>query len=143
MTYFMPRVRALSQFLLYDLPPDSRYPAGTAKYWEPFASGLLFINGEPKPSYAAFRLPLWIPNPRHGKHVAVWAQLRPGGAGQASLQWESGVAGSRWSSLATLSTSNSRGFLLSHVAIPRGVVRIAYRDRLAGATVYSRSIVIH
>ena len=59
-----PRVRALSQFLLYDSPPDAAFRPGTQGYWSTFQTGLLYQNGAAKPSYGAYRLPVFVPDPR-------------------------------------------------------------------------------
>jgi hypothetical protein len=141
MTYFMPRVRALAQFLLYDLPPDRQYPRGSFGYWVPFQSGLFFLNGQPKPSFFAFRLPLWIPRAIHGRSVAVWGELRPGPhtrSQSATLQFLGTGRSGRWRPLARVLSTNPEGFFLTHVSIPRpGAVRLAY----AGAL--SRTVLIH
>jgi len=72
------RIHAFAQFLLTDAGPNTAYPKGFKPYWATFQSGLLFYPlGNPKPAYFAFEFPLWLPRPRHGRHVAVWAQVRP------------------------------------------------------------------
>ena len=77
MMWTEPYVKQYTQFLLLDSPPKPHTRKGSALYWSTFQTGLEFQNGRPKPSYAAFRVPLWLPNARHGRHVAVWGQLRP------------------------------------------------------------------
>ncbi len=44
-----------------------------------FTSGLLFANGKPKPGYAAYRLPLFLPvtSARRGRSLEVWGCVRP------------------------------------------------------------------
>jgi hypothetical protein len=91
-----PRVRALSQFLLYDSPPNTRYPRGSVRYWSTFQTGLLFAGGRAKPSLAAYRLPIFLPDPvlRRGK-VFVWGRVRPappGSTARVAVQWRSGAA---------------------------------------------------
>jgi hypothetical protein len=78
LTYLMPRVKSMAQFLLYDLPPLYQYPKGSVRYWYPFQSGLLYLNGKTKPAYYAYRLPIWIPHPAApAQSVYVWGQIRP------------------------------------------------------------------
>ena len=78
MAWSDPRIRSFSQFLLTDAGPNTTAPKGSKAYWATFQSGLLFYPfGNPKPAYYAFELPIWLPHPKHGKKVAVWAQIRP------------------------------------------------------------------
>ena len=57
-----PRVRALSQFLMYDSPPDTQFQPGSLGYWSTFQTGLAYQNGALKPSYAAYRVPVFVPD---------------------------------------------------------------------------------
>ena len=87
-----PRVRALSQFLLYDARPDTRYPPGTPQYWSTFQTGLLLADGVRKPSMNSYRLPLFLPDPvlGSGKRVLLWAMLRtapPGTRQRVFIEW--------------------------------------------------------
>ncbi len=74
-----PRVRSMSQFLLYDALPNPSFPPGTIGYWSTFQTGLQFANGTRKPSFYAYQLPIWIPSPGSsaGGSVLVWGMLRP------------------------------------------------------------------
>jgi hypothetical protein len=65
------RIRSVSQYELVD-PADS----------STFNTGLRRSNGAVKPSYAAYRLPIWVSTKR------VWGQVRAGGESVA-LQWRS------------------------------------------------------
>ena len=62
MAWLDPRVRSMSQFLLYDALPDTRYPRGSERYWSTFQTGLLYADGTAKPSLGAYRLPIFVPN---------------------------------------------------------------------------------
>ena len=43
-----------------------------------FASGLIAFNGTPKPTYDAYRLPLYLPgNGTTGGRLEVWGCARP------------------------------------------------------------------
>lgn len=144
MAWADPHVNALAQFELVDSPPKPGEPRGSALYWSTFQTGLLMRNGHVKPSFATFRLPIWVPHPRHGSRVALWGQLRPGdhAASQACvLQFR--ARGQRWSTLRQLATASPEGFVFAHVAIPAaGSVRIAFPDPHTGHVVYSRSVAI-
>ena len=70
-------MRGLTQFLLADSPPIAQQRKNSALYWSSFQTGLEYINGTPKPSFDAYRVPIWLPVARHGGNVAVWGQLRP------------------------------------------------------------------
>src|SRR5206468_983884 len=76
MTWKDTYVRALDQFLLLDDGPRAGARPGSRAYWSTFQSGLLFANGAPKPSFSAFRLPIWLPSTNH-RHLTVWGELRP------------------------------------------------------------------
>jgi hypothetical protein len=125
-----PRVRVLSQFLLVDSAPNTHFPVGSAGYWSTFQTGLLFANGVPKPSYASYRLPIWLPartfNP--GGSLLVWAMLRaaPNHTHQhALIQWR--PAHGAYRTLADVSTDDPSGVLAAHVKPPgSGAIRIRW-----------------
>jgi hypothetical protein len=137
------RVRALSQFLLVDSAPDSAYPPTDAcRYWSTFQTGLEFLSGRRKPSFIAYRLPLWLPaggRPRRGR-LRVWALLRVARGGRAAparVQWRG--PGGRWRALATVRASPPADVLQVTVAVPRpGRLRIAWPEP-DGKLLYSRS----
>ena len=68
-----PRVRTLSQYLLQDAAPLGNSTVSS------FATGLIFTNGAQKPSYAAYRLPVWLPTTDlgHDQTLEVWGCVRP------------------------------------------------------------------
>jgi hypothetical protein len=143
MTWGDPRVHALTQFLLIDNPPRASFAYGSRKYWGSFQTGLINLDGTPKPAYDAFRIPIWLPDPRHGRHVTVWSQLRP--ADHSTLQY--GVleykpsGASSWTQVRELQTANSRGFAVAHVALPsRGLVKVAWLDPANAVVYYSRVV---
>jgi hypothetical protein len=122
------RVPAFSQFLLVDAGPNAHYPKGSKPYWATFQSGLLFFGSQqPKPAYYAFELPIWLPHPKHGPHVFVWAQIRPLNAPRtATLQFQA-RGSTTWTNLTTVSSSNPEGFLTTHVSLPSaGGLRMAW-----------------
>jgi hypothetical protein len=140
-----PRVRGLSQFLLYDSPPNRRYPHGSRRYWSTFQTGLLYADGTAKPALGAYQLPIFIPNPLLGssRRVLVWARLRPaehGSSQAAQIQWR--PTGGTFRTLATGRVGAQSGVLASVVQLPGpGAVRIAWADP-AGQMLYSREAVV-
>ncbi len=144
LAYRNPRVKSVAQFLLVDDRPRAGAAVGSRAYWSTFQSGLRYTSGKKKPSYAAYRLPIWIPHARHGSRVFIWGQLRPANHHQrqsAVLQYR--ASGShRWKAVKTLQTTNSEGYLAVYEPIrSAGHVRLAWVDS-AGHTYYSRSVAI-
>jgi hypothetical protein len=142
-----PRIRALSQFLLFDSPPDTRFRPGTLGYWSTFQTGLLFESGAAKPSYGSYRLPAFAPAAalaHPGRPVLVWAMLRPAPPGspqRARVQWEP-RAGASFRTLKTVSVQNPNGVLAVHVDPPgAGVLRVAWTAS-GGKVYYSRDVAV-
>jgi hypothetical protein len=138
-----PRVRMMSQFLLYDSLPDTSYRRGSIGYWSTFQTGLLYADGTPKPSLAAYRLPIFVPNPVVGSSgsVFVWASVRPGThlrAQRAELQWAGPAASYR--TIANVTVSAPSDVLARTVTVPGpGTLRLAWRSP-SGRTYYSRTV---
>ena len=136
-----PRVRAMTQFLLYDSAPDLRYPRGSVRYWSTFQTGLLFIDGTKKPSFSAYRLPIFLPDQvaQRNSSLPVWGMLRAAPnrtRQQAQIQWRAPGGGYR--TLATVSTSDPSGAITAHVSVPAsGLLRIAWTSP-GGQVFYSR-----
>jgi hypothetical protein len=143
MAYNYSYVRSFNQFELADSPPNAAEKPGSYAYWTTsFQMGLLFSNFKPKPAYAAFRIPIWVPRQVHGRGVVVWGQLRPADhRGRQSATIQFARAGSRsFRRLATVVTRNREGFFLTRVGIPgAGLLRIAWRSPNAGVY-YSRTV---
>jgi hypothetical protein len=140
-----PYVQDQVQFELVDSVPDLAEPVGSLAYWtRSYQTGLEFLGGAPKPALDAYRLPIWLPVPRHGPNVAVWGQLRPAehaGLQAATLQYAPRES-NNWSSLGLVSTSNADGFFLAHAAIPAaGSVRIGWTAP-GGQVFYSRAATV-
>ena len=140
-----PRVRAMAQFLLEDSAPDPSFPKGSIGYWSTFQTGLEFLGGAHKPSFDAYRLPIYIPTPsfHSGASLFVWAMLRPAPNGtvqHAQIQWSSGDG--QYRTIASVSTSDPGGFLTATVKPPgSGALRIQWVSP-TGATVESRSAAV-
>jgi len=88
-------VRSVSQYELFDGADTSV-----------FTTGLIFHSGQPKPSFDAYRLPIWAS--RKGSRTSLWMWVRPAaGAPQAiTIQHDTGGG---FKDVATV-TTNSRGF---------------------------------
>jgi hypothetical protein len=130
-----PRIASYSQYLLVD-------PRGGV-----FASGLELPNGRPKATYAAYRMPLFLPSgsTRHGRKLEVWGGVRPApdaGRGQRALiQFQRGGRGG-WSTVTTVTITNVRGYFDVRETFPAsGNVRIAWTSP-SGVTEYSRTAAV-
>jgi hypothetical protein len=140
-----PRVRTLSQFLLVDSAPDTAYPRGSVRYWSTFQTGLVSLNGAPKPSFYSYRLPVFIASPSFaaGGRVTVWGMLRAaanGASQRARIQWR-GVAGRAWRTLAQVTVRDPTGGFTVAVSPPAsGSLRVAWTG--PGPPVYSRTVAV-
>ena len=127
-----PRMRSDAQYLLYDAP--SGVPARPAE--SSFSSGLLFLSGAPKPSYAAFRLPVYLPvsSTGRGRSLEVWGDVRPA----ASAERDSGsvppvaiqfkpASGGAWRTVRTVTITGPAGDFEVPVSFPgSGSVRLQW-----------------
>jgi hypothetical protein len=156
LSYKNPRVGSYDQYLLAD-PPSTR-----ADNFDPYASGIEFANGSPKPGFYAFLMPLYLPktSASHGSSLEVWGGVRPapfasldtgGGPQTVAIQFAP-KGSSTFTTLSTVTITNREGYFDTHVAFPSsGTVRLQYTypatDMLLapGTTTYSRnvSITIH
>lgn len=144
LTWRMPYVRSLNQFLLVDSPPKAHTRKGSQLYWSTFQTGLETIRGAAKPALQAYNLPIWLPSSRHGANVAIWGQLRPANhtdtqTGEIEFRRS---ASARWSQLTSVETSSPEGFIYTHVNIPSaGQLRLAWPNP-AGSVIYSRTVTV-
>ena len=124
------RVRSVSQFLLYDSPPNTAYPSSNPKYWDTFQTGLLYVNGRAKPALAAYRMPIWIPSPRLQPHARtfIWGEIRPGPhdlAQRVAVQWQ--PPRGRWQTVFRVRFKQPEGYFTARVRLPgTGSVRTAW-----------------
>jgi hypothetical protein len=108
-----PRVRTLNQYQLYDSPPNPKF----------FQTGLLYADGKPKPSLAAYRLPVFLPHPTlgAGRQVYVWAMLRdaPRGSTQrAEVQWRPASGAGAYRTLRQVTVAGPSEVLTATVTVP-------------------------
>ena len=92
------RVRSVAQYQLLD-EADVRS----------FQTGLDFVNGTPKPSLDAYRLPIWVI--KRGSGVTVWGQVRPADGTAQRVTIQNGN-GRTFNDVKTVTTSADGYFLV-------------------------------
>jgi hypothetical protein len=151
-----PRIISFSQYLLYD-----PLPARPDTDWGGFASGLLsYGKHKPKATYAAWRLPLYLPvtSATRGRSLELWGCARPapyartdtGAANPVEIQFQRNSRG-KFTTLRTIAVNDPKGYFDLHMKFPgNGTVRLAwtypasdqllgYFDPLKPHTIFSRS----
>jgi hypothetical protein len=153
-----PRIQSFDQYLLYD--PEA---ATATNDWGGYASGLFNFGGNPKPTYSAWRLPLYLPvtTTTKGHSLEVWGCVRPApyaildtnAAQTAQIQFEP-ASGTAFTTVQTVTLKGSGAtcyFDLPVVFSGSGTVRLEWsypqQDSMLGAftttyTVYSRHVQI-
>jgi hypothetical protein len=142
MSWLNPQIRSYDQYLLMDPPASSG---------SKFVTGLEFANGGRKPSYAAYRMPIFLPVTRaqRGQALDVWGCVRPahhveaatGQLQQALIELQP-TAGAPFRTVASVSIKNVHGYFDVRVRFPSsGTVRLAW-SYPHGPTIYSRSVPI-
>jgi hypothetical protein len=123
LSWKQPRVGSYMQYLLAD-------PQPSVKPYNGFASGLEFFNGSHKPSYDAYRLPVYMPHTSfsHTANEELWGALRPApfmakdgaGAQTVSIQLNG-------KTIKTLNVTSAGGYFDIKLKFPSsGSVRLAY-----------------
>jgi hypothetical protein len=157
LSWKQPQIASTMQYLLYDPLSNPFAPMSG------FASGLLFASGTAKPTYADYRLPLYLPvtSSKRGRSLEVWGCVRParytiqdaGPPQTAQIQFAPGSSGS-FTTLRTVTISNPDNcyFDLRMTFPGSGTIRLSYTypsdplvldpAGLSGSTVYSRSVAI-
>ena len=142
-----PRIGSTMQYLLSD-PPQS------AGVYQQFASGLDYANGKPKPSYNAYRLPLYMPYTTFSRNAneEVWGAARPAPFVRADTGTAQTVSIQLNGKTLKTVTAGAGGYFDTHMRFAHsGTVRIAWTyptmDNFLpisdlGRTVYSRSFAI-
>jgi hypothetical protein len=120
-----PRIATTMQFLLTD-PNPLRAPE-----YGGFASGLIAFGGVPKPAYAAYRLPLYLPatSAHRGRSLEVWGCARPAhysGNEVVRIQFQPS-AGGPFATLKTVTITSPQGYFDTRVVFPSsGTVRLSW-----------------
>jgi hypothetical protein len=144
MSYLNPHVRSYDQFLLVDAPPLSGVPA--SQVWSSFQTGLEYGNGTPKPSLAAYRVPVFVPGAvrRRAGSFRVWGGVRPapnGSAQTVDVLFRAGGRG-RWRVIRRVVTHSPRNYLDVRIRLSRsGLLRLRWTDP-AGGVDLSRLVTI-
>jgi hypothetical protein len=133
-----PRVRSWDQYLLIDPAPDSP---------SKFVTGLEFFGGAPKPSFAAWRLPIFLPvtRQRSGHGLEVWGCVRPAGYVRVPqpvrIELQAGGRGA-FKAIASIEFTDPAGYFDTVVRFPSaGQVRLAW-SYPGGRTIHSRLVAI-
>jgi hypothetical protein len=137
LTWQNPRIKSYDQYLLDD-PPT---PNG-------FVSGLKTADGKPKPTLAAYRMPLYLPvsATAKGHPLVVWGQVRPapeaarqsGHPQTVQIQFRSGSGGA-FKTVKRVKLSGPNGYFEVHQTFPStGQVRLRW-SYPGGQTVFSRA----
>jgi hypothetical protein len=106
--YANPRVKAFSQYLLYD---DKPRKGSRLQRWSGFQSGLRTWKGKKKPAYNGFMLPLAAK--RYGSQDVLWGRVRPA-TGPTEIVIEHKVGKGGWQRLTALQTSGVYGLRTAH-----------------------------
>ncbi len=116
-------VRSVAQYELFD---DANVGV--------FNTGLIFHSGAPKPSFDAYRLPVWAT--RKKSKTSLWLWVRPAGGTRQQVQIQHSTGGS-FQTVGT-KTTNSRGFATATESGTSGKWRIAWTGP-DGAQHFSRA----
>jgi hypothetical protein len=137
-TWQDPRLKSFDQFLISD-------PPGTTV----FATGLETATGQPKPTFDAFRMPLYLPVTRGAakQPLLVWGGVRPAPDAarqthrrqQVQLQFEP-ASGKDFKTIKTVPLTNPHGYFEVQQAFPSsGSLRLLWTYP-NGETVFSRTV---
>jgi hypothetical protein len=119
------RVRSYDQYLIRDPPANG--PSS-------FVTGLENPGGAPKPTYVAYRMPLYLPvtHARAHQSLEVWGCVRPahyyaaGRVQQALVQFAPG-AGQPFATIRTIALTDPHDYYDARITFPRsGRVRVAW-----------------
>lgn len=147
-----------AEYLSYKNPRIASYDQFELQDFNGFPTGLIYGNGTPKLSWAAYRMPIWLPvtSTRRGRALEVWGGARPanfariftGKAQYVSIQFAPGGSGN-FRQIKYVKITNGRGYIDVKVKFPGGgQVRLAWTYPSVNAlinpldparTVYSRT----
>ncbi len=137
LTWRDPRIKSYDQYLLQDPPTGI------------FASGLVFPNGQPKPGFFAYRMPIYLPivSAPSGQPLEVWGGVRPAGYARLAtraqqkvqIQFQSGSHGP-FRTIRTVALTSPHGYFDVAQTFPAsGTVRLAWAYP-SGQAIYSRLV---
>jgi hypothetical protein len=141
-TWRNPRIASFDQYLLRD-PPTNNFP-----------SGLEFADGMPKATYAAFRMPIYLPVTalKRGGQAEIWGCVRParyaridtGRAQRVQIQFRS-ASGGGYRTVQEVTLTDPFGYFdVDQAFSSSGTVRLAW-SYPRGPTIHSREagVVVH
>jgi hypothetical protein len=137
-TWEDPRIKSFDNFLITD-------PQGSAV----FATGLISAAGVPKPAFAAFRMPLYLPVTRTASKdpLVVWGDVRPAPDAarrthqrqQVEIQFKP-TSGGRFTTVQTVPLTGPHGYFEVRQVFPgSGSVRLRWTYP-HGQTIFSRTV---
>ena len=137
------RVQTLSQYLLEDVPLTK------GAQFSAYSTGLLLKGGKKKPTFYAYRMPIWMPvtSSRHGRSLEVWGDVRPAkrfphSAGSVQIQFQRGSRGG-FSTVKSVRINNPEGYFDVRVRFAAsGGVRLRWTGPNGFGTIYSRHVQI-
>jgi hypothetical protein len=134
-----PRVLSYDQYLLLD-PPGGNFP-----------TGLKFKDGTAKATYAAYRLPIYLPvtSIKHGQQAEIWGCVRPARFARRDSRAEqrvriqfrpaSGAVG--FKTVREVDLTDPYGYFDVRQAFDSsGTIRLAWSYPHHGATIFSRDV---
>jgi hypothetical protein len=138
-----PRVATTMQYLLMDPNPRVNVPE-----FGGFAAGLEFFGGKPKPTYAAYQMPLYLPSTtqKRRRSLEVWGCVRPAHHAQrqthqtqsVQIQFQKHSRGA-FTTLKRVRITSPLGYFDLKLAFPSsGLLRLAWTSGPASDTLYSR-----
>lgn len=139
-----PRIDSFANFLLVDDKPRTRYGPHNWKRWLTWQSGFFMADGQPKPALHEFQRPIHVTptRARRGRSARVFGLFRTAPYAtpiDARIEFASS-GGGEWQTLASVTVTNGRGYLLKRVHPPgSGRIRIAWTDPTTGTDVVSRA----
>jgi hypothetical protein len=140
-----PRVATTMQYLLEDPNPRVNVPE-----FGGFADGLEFFGGKHKPTYDAYRMPLYLPSTtqaRRRRRLEVWGCVRPARYAQqqthktqrVQIQFQKKSRGS-FRTLRTMRITDARGYFDLKLSFPSsGSLRLAWSSGPGATTLFSRT----
>jgi hypothetical protein len=138
LAYRNPRVASFAQFLLFDDKPLAGLPESDPRRWVTWQSGLLTAEGQSKPHFDDFRLPLHVAS--RGRMARVFGIFRPAVTDTAlTAEIQFAPSGGPWRALRTMTVTNPRVQVAPRRSGAAGVAGIRHRGS-PGLTVGARGL---
>jgi hypothetical protein len=121
-----PRVKSVAQYKLVDDALKQN-----------FQTGLRFLDHSAKPSYDAYRLPIWVTK-RSGGKVRVYGQVRPAADNAAEMVEVQNGSGGSFQTVYSASVTSRKGQFLVTLPAGAGSWRLKWTPAAGGTPLYSR-----